>query len=419
MATILVLTGKDLRRRFADPAALLLNLAIPLAIAGTLAITFGHRGGSAEDSAPKLRMVVVNLDKGPLAEILTGATQNPQAAKRMEIKQASSREEGLRILRDEEYAALLVIPEGFGEAVLAGRKTRFELIKNPAQSLMPIAAQQITEVAALYLSGAARLLGDDGPRLERLFKEEGWKNTAELTALVTTLRDRLQGIDELLLPPIIVVDEKKEEEQEPAGGFDFLSWMYPGMMVMGLIFTGMTQMKDLLRERDAGTLRRQLASPLGAGAVLAAKVLSVGAIVAVADLILMAVGSIALGIHWGAALPLATASLVLVLSVTGFAALLFSVVRTERQGDAFGGILTMVMSLLGGAFVPVEAMPGWMAGLARFTVNYWGNGTLRELATGGGWAGAAPYLRVLALLGLTMTLLGVGMLRRRHLRGAL
>lgn len=417
MGTILVLTRKDLRRRLSDPAALLLNLAIPLAIAGAMALTFGHRGGSAEQNAPKLRLAVVNLDTGVVAEMLAGATQNDQAARHMEIAQAATREEGLALLRDKEYAALLIIPKGFGETVLRGGRTRFELIKNPAQNLMPIAAQQIAEVAALYVSGAARLIGEDGPRLQRLFQDDGWRDTPALTSLVSSLSGRVQRVGALLLPPLIEVSEKKDEVG--AEGFDFMSWMYPGMVVMGLIFTGMSQMKDLLREKDAGTLRRQFAAPVGAATVLVSKILASGVIVAAALAILMSIGSIALGIHWGAPLPLAAASILLVLAVTGFAALLFAVVRTERQGDAFGGILTMVMSLLGGAFVPVEIMPDWMSRLARVTVNFWGNGALRTLATGGGWAEVAPYLRVLAVLGFSMTLIGVGLLRRRHARGAL
>ena len=419
MGLVFALTRKDLKRRLADPGGLLVSLAIPLAIAGVMILTFGNPGGGNQDSeGPRLRMVVVNLDQGPLSEILSGATQNSEANKRMEVKQAADRDEGMRLLREEEYAAMLVIPKGFGADVFNGRKTSLEVLKNPAQSVMPIAAQQIAEVAALYLSGGSKLLGDNGPRLEALFANGGWNDTVSLTALVTTMSSKMRVVDEVLLPPLVEIEEEKKKD-DTGGGFDLISWMFPGMIMMAMLFVGMTQMKDLLRERDAGTLRRQLVAPVGAGQVLIAKVISVSVVVAISYAVLAVLGAAAMGIHWGPLLPMAAGSLMLVLAVTGFSALIFSLVRTERQGDALGGILTMVMSLLGGAFVPVQAMPDWMARIARGTVTFWGNETLRALAAGGGWAEVKPYLSVLAALGLVMTSLGVFLMRRRHLGGAL
>jgi len=423
VSQVLTLTLKDLRRRLADPAALLVNLAIPLAIAGAMILAFGDIGGGGDSgpAAPKLRLGVVNLDEGFVSELLAGATQNSEAARHMEVRQEPDRESGLKLLRDQEFSALLVIPKGFGSSVLNGRKTSLELIKNPAQSIMPVVAQQITEVGALYASGAAKLLGDAGPRVSAIAESGGWQNAQDIGALAASLAIRFRGVDELMLPPLIEIDETKQDE--PAAGasgeFDLISWMFPGMIVMGMIFVGMSQMKDLLRERDAGTMRRQLAGPVGPGTLLISKVLSVGVVVTAACGILMAIGAGAMGIRWGPLLPLAASTSALVLAVTGFSALMFSMVRTERQGDALGGIVTMVMSLLGGAFVPVQIMPAWMLNIARLTVNYWGNETLRALTGGGGWAEVAPYLGVLAVLGLVMTSLGVLLLRRRHLRGAL
>ena len=55
MRLIMVLIAKDLRRRIADPAGLILNLAIPLAIAGMMALAFGGRSGAA--STPVMRIV--------------------------------------------------------------------------------------------------------------------------------------------------------------------------------------------------------------------------------------------------------------------------------------------------------------------------------------------------------------------------
>ena len=72
--SILILTLKDLRRRMADPAALLLNLAIPVAIVGSMALTFG-RAGAGRENVPVLRLVLVDLDDSPLSNLVGGSPQ--------------------------------------------------------------------------------------------------------------------------------------------------------------------------------------------------------------------------------------------------------------------------------------------------------------------------------------------------------
>ncbi len=416
MGTIPIMVIKDLRRRLAQPAGVLLALAIPVSLGGMLALAFGGASGGA--GHPVMHLLMLDLDDTPLSGFLAGASQNDEARAHLEVKQVGDREEGLRRLREEEASALLVVPEGFTEALLGGGRAELELVKNPSQRIMPLVAQQGAEVLALYLSTGARVLGDDASRLDLLFEGEGWNDAAGIAALLTTAYERVKSAKPLLFPPLIEVDEGTEAKDKAAGGFDFLGWMYPGMIVMGLLFTGLTQMQDLLAEQEAGTLRRQLTAPVGPGRILLAKILGVGAVVAIAHVILLIVGRVAFGIHWGPLLPLLAVSALLVLAVTGFAALLYSLVRTRRQGDAYGTILVMIMSLAGGAFFPRQMLPPWLASMALVTVNHWGNEALRALASGGSWSSLAPYLTALAAIGAVSILAGMLTMRRRHLRGA-
>jgi ABC-2 type transport system permease protein len=417
MRTILVLSLKDVRRRLAAPAGLLLNLAIPLVITGTMLLTFGRRGGGDEQQAPVLRLLAVVQDEGPMARMISGASQSPEFAKHIELRTVPDRESGLRRMRAEGFAALLVIPEDFSDVLLDGRRAELEMVKNPAQSVMPVVAQQGAEVLALYLSIAASLLGEEGPRVRALFEGEGWDDPAGLASLLVTLRDRVVGIDDYLIPPLVEVATARPEKQ--TAGFDWMAWMFPGMVVMVLLFGALVQMADVLRERQWGTLRRQFAAPLSATAILASKVLAAAAVVGLAVLLLIIAGAALFGIRWGNPGALAAVALLVVLGATGFAALIYSFVRTERQGDGLGGVLVMVMSLLGGAFLPPQILPEWLQQVSVFTISHWSHGALRALATGGGWAEVAPFLPALAGLAVSLSASGVFLLRRRHLRGAL
>jgi ABC-type Na+ efflux pump permease subunit len=334
MRIFLTLILKDLRRRLAAPAGVLISLAIPLAIAVTMALAFGGGGGGT--GHPKLRFVVADLDATPLSNMIGGASGNPEAAEHLDIKMTDDRETGLRIMRDEDYAALLVIPKGFSEAILEGVKTELELVKNPSQRIMPLVAEQGAQVLALYLSTGTRFLDDnDIATLKRLLDGEGWDDAVGIAAMITDVYIRIQRSEELLFPPIITwqTEEEQDEEEE---GFNFFSWMFPGMMIMGLLFVSLTQMKDMLVERQAGTLARQLSAPVGPGQLLVAKVVSVAVVGALAFAILLGAGALVFDIDWGSLAPLAATSALIVLAATGFAAFVFSIAKTDNQGDAIG-----------------------------------------------------------------------------------
>jgi ABC-type multidrug transport system permease subunit len=313
------------------------------------------------------------------------------------------------------------------ENLLAGQVVELELLRNPAQAIMPLAAKQATEVLALYLSAAVRLLGDDGPRMRLLLEGEGWGNAVGIATLATTLYARVQTSRTLLFPPILQVEPARDAAEaeaaaagvRPQGAFNFMGWMYPGMTVMGLLFVALNQMRDLLREREGGTLRRLLASPATVSEVLLGKVLGVAAVSTIALALLLVIGAAAFGIDWGSPLLLAGVSLVLVFAVTGFSASILAVVKTERQADTIGGVVVMLMSLLGGSFFPTQIFPDWLQGVARATLNYWAQTALRALSGGAGREELLPAVAVLAAVAAATTLAGVALLRRRHLRGAL
>ncbi len=409
---------KDLRRGLAKPLDLAIALLIPLVLAGLMWLAFGKLAAGG-DGAPKLRIVVVDLDRSPVARFLSGAGQNEEAAQRLEVLAAATREEALELARDREASAILVIPEGFQAAVLGGQRATLELIKNPSQRFLPVIAERGAEVVALYLSAASRLLADDSALVRRLLEGQGWEDDAALVTLIARLRERITSASGLLFPPASeVVEATTTEAGEAPRGFDWMAAIFPGVLVMGLLFTAVGQMKDLLREREAGTLRRLLAAPLRPGRLLVAKILSVAVVVGLAHAILTVCGSLAFGVRWGAPGTFLVVSLLVVLAATGFAALLFAIVRTERQGDALSGIVIMVMSLLGGSFVPIEVLPDFMQTIARFTVNHWAHDALRKLATGGHWADVAGHAAALAAIAVATATLGALGLRRRLFRGA-
>jgi ABC-2 type transport system permease protein len=224
----------------------------------------------------------------------------------------------------------------------------------------------------------------------------------------------------LLIPPAIRVERVREGgEEASAPGINIFAYLFPGMVVLGLLFVAQISMRDLMRERRGGQLRRLLASPTPMGAVIASKLLSTLLLLVLCHFLFAGVASIAFGVPFGDV----PASLLLVvaqgLAVTGLLALLFALARTERQGEAISSVVILSLSLLGGSMVPLEQFPESMRAIGRFTPNYWTIEGFREvLLRGGTIVDVAPHTLVLSLFGLAAALVAAVLLRRSLREGA-
>ena len=131
MRFLLTCARKDLRRRLADPMALILWLAIPLFIGGLMSVLFGRGGGTALS----ISVLLVDDDASIAGRLLGGAAGSGQASF-LQIERVN-RTEGLERMNAGEASAMLVLPPGFTDAVLNERPTTLSLVRNPAQRILP------------------------------------------------------------------------------------------------------------------------------------------------------------------------------------------------------------------------------------------------------------------------------------------
>jgi hypothetical protein len=97
---------------------------------------------------------------------------------------------------------------------------------------------------------------------------------------------------------------------------------------------------------------------------------------------------------------------VLALSLSAFGMAVTAVSRTMQQLNAIGSVGGFAMAMLGGAFVPVSAMPGWAQAIAPAMPTYWAMKGFRSVVLEGGGVGEiiVPLL-VMTGFGVLFTLL--------------
>lgn len=413
MKAILPLIAKDLRRRRRSPVNLLLTLAFPIALLAIIGLAF-RPGGST--GLPSIRLLVENRDGELLGGLVSGALRNERMAEYFDVTLVESGA-GEAMVAGGDASALLVLTEGMTDSLLGGGRVTLTLVKDPGGVVLPGIAESFGELLALVLSTGVRVLGEPLREVRTLWDGEEWPADEAVGDLAVTFQSGFRRAEGILLPPAIGVEKvviADSEKDEGESGINIFAYLFPGMVVLGLLFVAQISMRDLVREREEGHLARILSSPVSMGELVLSKLISTILLLLACHLLLGAIAGLLFGIRWGNV----PATILLVaaegLAVTGLLALLFSIVRTERQGHALSSVVILAMSLMGGSMVPAEMFPSGFQAVTRMTVNYWAIEGFREVLIGGaGVPEILPHLAVLGLFGAATAAAAAFLLPRR------
>jgi len=407
MRSVLLLVAKDLRRRLRSPLPLVILLLFPVFFAGMIALVFGSGG----QTTPRVRLAIQDRDGGFLSRLLVSSFGSEQLSKLFEVRSVG--DEGRSLVESGRVSALLVIPEGFTRNVLDGKQATMSLVRNPAEGILPEIAEQVASLTALVLDGAARVLREPLAAVRPYFEDGGEAPSdaaaSEIAALFTR---KLRGAGKYALPPAIVLEgafAEKSGAGESSSSVPLLFLLVlPGVAVYSLFLVGDAAMRDVVTETTLGTLRRQLAGPVGVGTILVAKAVYTAVLSLLCLGVLSVVGAFV--VRGAVSVPaFLVLSLALVLAIAGASAFLYGLARTERRGATAASVVYLGMAFIGGAFVPIDNLPGAVRALAPFTPFYWGTlGYQAILGKGAGLAEITTNVAVLAALGVT--LLGFGSL---------
>jgi len=420
MQRLLLMVRKDLLRQLRSPMSILLVLSFPLIFTTLLALTFGS---GSNPGIPKVKLLVEDHDGSFLSQALLSVTNSEQMAEYFDVEQVET--DGLERIEANEASALWRIPEGFQQSLLDGDPVELELIRNPAQSILPEIAEQGLTVLAEVLSASARVLREPLDELRPMLDNDQAPTAAQVANLSVTFYNTIEGAEALLTPPAITLESVQltdEEEDETSGsGGSSRSLIFlivlPGISVWGLFLVGDIAMRDIITESTKGTLRRQLSGPITAGQLILAKALFTAALSSISLVVLAAIGWV-VGRQSVDVAGFLVLSVALILAITGFAAVVYGGVGSERQGGTISGILLLIFAFIGGSFIQVDSLPAGVQRISPISPFYWGTTGYQKLIQDGVLIDVLPNVGVLAGLGVVLLSAGAVLLRRRIAGGA-
>ena len=190
--------------------------------------------------------------------------------------------------------------------------------------------------------------------------------------------------------------------------------LVPGLLALTILFgTSSMEAIVIVFERRIGSLERLLLAPMRLPALLAGKLLGGMAFGLTVTLVVLV---IALAVFGAGGTNWLLLFLALLLSATAFSALgayVSVAVKEVFEAQTLANFIRFPMMFLGGVFVPLAAMPGWLQVLARFLPLTYSVETLRAALSGGSWAAAALDLAALAGFSILLFLLAVHTLAQR------
>jgi len=187
--------------------------------------------------------------------------------------------------------------------------------------------------------------------------------------LIRFQKDRMRIVTALVQPLLFLFVLGSGLQQLSAAsthGVDLKTFIYPGVLCISVMFTGMFSAASIVWDREFGFLREMMVAPIRRSSIVIGKVLGGATVASLQGLILLALAW-AVHVPYSVTLVLGVFALQLLLafSITAFGVMIAARIT---QIQSFMGVMQMIvtpMFFISGALFPAGNLPGWLAVLNR------------------------------------------------------
>jgi ABC-2 type transport system permease protein len=373
---VIDLAVKDLYQIVRDWKAALFLLVMPIAFTLLLGYVFRDVDGGGDARLP---VGVLDLEDGggALSPRLLDLMEASDAIRPVVLEEGDTAEAERRVA-DEELAAAVIVPQGYGERVLEGELVDLPVIVDPA-SVAGTAAQRSVQAAATRLMGAVQIarLG-----AEAYDEEQEVVNESDRQGFLQgALGDAVAAWEDPLLTVEMTASGESDTEEEGPNSFAHSS---PAMMVQFTIAGLIGAAEVLVLERRSGALRRLLTTAISRLEIILGHYLAMVLMIFAQVAILIVFGQLAVGVEY-ARTPLATllVAAAMALWVASLGLLIGVVAKTEEQVVIFSMIPMFVLSALGGAWMPLEGTSETFQAIGHVLPSAWAMDGFKNLVIRG------------------------------------
>lgn len=337
---IIDLILKNVTQIVRDWKAAFFMLVVPIIFTLLMGFIFGGFSGGEEDL--RLPVGFVDQDKSSVSAYLLTLLEGSDAIRPVALEDADEAEEQVR---DEELAAAVIVPAGYGDRIFDADPLRPTVIVD-GSTQAGSAAQRAIHTAMMRLLGGVQTAKYSAAALA----------DADETFLATTLDKTLAAWEN---PPLTITatqsgatDEESENTSAVLGGFAHSSVAnLVQFSLMGVI--GAAGL--IVNERKSRTLLRLLTTTVSRAEIILAYFLTIFLLNLIQLTLMIAFGAGLLGVDYLRE-PVAVLLMIVTtaLCTAGMGLLIGVLSKTDDQVAMFSVIPTLLMAGLGGAWMPLE-----------------------------------------------------------------
>ncbi len=205
--------------------------------------------------------------------------------------------------------------------------------------------------------------------------ERSWRSEARAVKavwrreLIRFAGDRTQMLMWLVQPLLFlfVLGSGLQRLSAPStGGVDLRTFLFPGVLCMGAMFTGIFSSASLVWDRELGFLRELLVAPVSRSSIIVGKCLGGATVASAQGVVVLALAGL-VGVPYHPMLIAGVFALLLLVSftVTAFGVLVAVRIRRAQTFTYVMQLFVMPMFFVSGAFFPVSGLPTWLGVLNR------------------------------------------------------
>ena len=332
LTALRALVRKDLVLYFSNRRALIMSIAAPIVIAAF----FGSLFGSNDDKPSKIAVAFTDLDQSALSKQVAASMAGDGA---LDIKPLGAAAAFAAVAQGKVRAAI-VLPSGFGAAlpealVRGGAKPVVRVQYDPSQGVGLAIVRGL--FAQHVMSAIGQSAGGPGGGFTLPFQTEAAAAVAH-----------------------------------GGGSYNSYAHSFAGMSVQFILFMGIDIGIGVLLARRLGLWKRLRAAPLGRATLLGSHIAS-GTLIALT--ILAIVYAAAMSIFQvrieGSVPGFAGVAVAFALLASSFGLLVAALGKTPEATRGLAIFVTLVLVMLGGAWVPSFIFPAWLQTASLFVPTRW------------------------------------------------
>ena len=372
MTAFLALLHKDLLLYFSNRRSVIMSIAAPILIAAF----FGSLFGGGDTKPASIPVAIIDLDRSELSAKVVAALRADSALKVSDASEADA----MALVNAGTVRASITLPAGFGAqagAALFGapNKPRVVLNYDPSQSMvLPLVrgllAQHVMENVAQSVFGAAS----------------------------TTTRGVASNRPAFSLP---FITSEVEAGAKPEAHYNSYAHSFAGMGVQFILLMGVDMAVGLLTMRRLGLWKRLRAAPLSRTKLLGSRIASTALIALIVFAVIYAVAMAVFKVRIeGSVIGFIAVLIAFALLTASFGLLIAALGKTPEATRGLAILATLLLVMLGGAWVPSFIFPAWLQTASLFVPTRWAVDGLDAMTWRGLGLGAA-VLPVAVMLGFT------------------